>query len=161
MLTLSVFVYLYLRMQSTGPWPISSEDFFNAERIDSEIKIDEVFGVGIDNKRSQFALSQAGVRMLRKTDQSMVYAVAFTPENFDRKLLAYLKGLPNLEQIQFSGTDIRDEDLTELKTLRLLTGLGMNHTAVTDQGLSQLDDLPHLQYVESEGTAITKYRPER
>lgn len=150
---------LYFRMQSTGPGSISSEDFFSVQRVDAEI--DEVFGVGIDDKCSLFALSQAGVRMLRKTDQSMVYAVAFTSENFDRKLLAYLKGLPNLQQIQFSGTDIRDEDLAELKTLRLLTGLGLNHTPVTDQGLSQLDDLPHLQYVESDGTAITKYRQER
>ncbi len=148
----------YFVMRQSGPWAISADVFFSDVISESSRrKNNEVYGVGIDDKRSLFAFSQAGVRMLRKTGDSMVYAIAFTPENFDRRLLPFLKDLPNLQQIQLSGTDIQDHDLSKLKTLRLLTGLGLNHTRITDEGLNQLSDLPYLRYVESEGTKITKY----
>jgi hypothetical protein len=152
----------YFVMRLSGPWEISAREFFDVLRIPvARVNIDEVVGVGIDDNQSLFALSQAGVKMLKKTEDSMVYAVAFTPENFNRSLLRQLKGLPNLQQLQFSGTDIRDDDLAALKSLRLLTGLGLNQTQITDQGLQQLEALPYLQTVESDGTAITKYPPER
>ena len=86
----------------------------------------------------------------------MVYAVAFTPESFQRHFVPMLQGLPNLQQIQFAGTDIRDEDLAQLKTLYLLSGLGLSNTKVTDSGLEYLKELPYLQYVESDGTTISK-----
>ncbi len=136
-------------MRGLGPVEIDVDEFFRS-------RDDEVAGVAYERRASLFALSRAGVRMLRESPDSSVYAVAFTPENFDRSLLGHLDGLPNLRQLQFSGTDIEDRDLAELKSLRLLTGLGLNHTNVTEAGLSQLDDLPYLQYVETEGTAITK-----
>ncbi len=138
-------------MRSTGPQQIDAVQFF-------AIKADEVGGTGIDEKQSLFELSRSGIRMLRESEQAMVYAVAFTPQNFDRRLLSSLEGLPNLRQIQFSGTDLQDSDLAKLKTLRLLSGLGLNQTQITDQGLSQLDGLPYLRYIESDGTAITECR---
>ena len=136
-------------MRSSGVEQIDADEFFR-------FKTNEVIGVALDHQQSLFALSRAGVKMLRESERSMVYAVAFTPGNFDRRLLEQLEGLPNLQQIQFAGTDIQDHDLGKLKTLRLLTGLGLNHTQITDEGLRQLDDLPYLEYVETEGTAISE-----
>jgi len=150
----------YFVMLSSDPRAISALEFYDVGVTEDELAADVFVGIGIDDRQSLFALSQAGVRMLKRTEQSMVYAVAFTPENFDRRLVSALKGLPNLQQIQFSGTEIRDSDLAELRTLRRLTGLGLDHTAVTDAGLGHLDDLPLLSYVESDGTTITKYKSE-
>ena len=93
----------YFALRSDGPQPITAEEFFGATQIGGDAKRDQVLGAGIDDQRSLFALSQAGVRMLRRTDQSVVYAAAFTPETFDRQLVPYLKGLPNLQQIQFAA----------------------------------------------------------
>ncbi len=140
---------LYFVMRASGPEQIDADQFFRWRQ-------DEVAGFGLDRKQSLFALSRAGVKMLSASaEEPLVYAVAFTPENFDRKLLPYLEGLPNLQQIQFADTAIEDNDLRQLISLRLLTGLGLNNTKITDAGLSQLDELPYLQYVETEGTAIT------
>jgi Leucine-rich repeat (LRR) protein len=85
-----------------------------------------------------------------------IYAVAFTPENFEPKLLANLKGLPNLRQVQLSGTQVTDGDLKELVSLRMLTGVGLDNTAITDAGLLSLAPLPYLTMVEHEGTSISE-----
>lgn len=137
----------FLVMRSSGPQSIGVDEFFR-------MNPDEVMGVGLDQKQSLFHLSQAGIRMLKESEDAGVYAVAFTPSNFDRQLLKYLKGLPNIRQIQLSGTSVQDDDLRHLKSLRMLTGLGLNDTQITDQGLNELNELPYLQYVESEGTTI-------
>ena len=131
--------------------PISLERFY-------DLKPGEVAGVGLDSPRSIFALSRANARLLRESPRSMIYAVAISPQNFDRQLLSQLARLPNLQQIQLSGTDVRDDDLKAFRSLRLLTGLGLNHTRVTDRGLTDLKHLPYLSYVEAEGTTITAYR---
>ncbi len=134
-----------------GPRLIDADKFFRVEE-------NAVAGVALDSKRSVFALSRKGVTMLRESKSSPVYAVAFTPENFDRLLLRHVVRLPNLQQIQFAGTSIEDHDLEILNRLRLLNGLGLNQTSVTDEGLKKLDDLPYLQYVETDGTSIRDAR---
>ena len=135
-------------MHPSGATEIDEDEFFR-------LRENEVGGIGLDRRRSVFALSRAGVLMKREEPGAMIYTVAFTPENFDTRLLQYLAGLPNLQQIDFSRTPIQDEDLAHLKSLRLLTGLGLNHTQVTDAGLRHLRELPCLQNIESDGTAIT------
>lgn len=114
-----------------------------------------VAGVGLEERRAIFALGQAGVRMVRPSIGEPVDAVAFTPNNYDVELLAALEGLPNLLQVELSGTAVTDDDLRHLTRLRLLSGIGLNHTEITDTGLRQLRELPFLSYVECEGTEIT------
>ncbi|WP_250931557.1 hypothetical protein [Aporhodopirellula aestuarii] len=146
--------------------PIDSDAFFAGvpvfddspadgfDQIDSSAPY-EISGVGLDSRRSKFELQRAGVRMVRRAADEPIYAVAFTKDSFDRELLNYLPGLPNLMQIQFAGTAIQDDDLRKLLRCRLLTGIGLDHTAITDAGLGHLKTLPYLQYIECEGTEIT------
>lgn len=118
-------------------------------------------GVGLDQARSIFALKRAGVRMLQQKIGMPVYAVAFTPENFSSDLVRMLQGLPNLTQIQFAGTDIKDDDLELLQGHRLLTGIGLENTGITDRGFEHLSELPFLQYAETAGSKITAQSRDR
>lgn len=115
----------------------------------------ETSGVGLDSRRSKFELQKAGVRMVRRSDDQPIYAIEFTQDTFDPALLTHLEGLPNLMQIQFAGTDIKDDDLAKLKHLRLLTGIGLDRTRITDAGVAHLSELPFLQYVGCDETEIT------
>jgi hypothetical protein len=115
----------------------------------------EVAGVGLDSRRSQFALFQAGAKMLKRSEQSMIYAVEIPPERFHPALLAVLPGLPNLEQLQLAGCALRDDDLRQVARLERLKGLGLNRTPVGDAGLAHLKSLPRLKVVEHEQTGIT------
>jgi len=132
---------------------ISAEDFYSGAYATTS---GPAYGVGLDELRAIFPLRQAGVKMLRESPGMPIYAVAFTPENFEPKLLANLKGLPNLRQVQLSGTQVTDGDLKELVSLRMLTGVGLDNTAITDAGLLSLAPLPYLTMVEHEGTSISE-----
>ncbi|WP_431197912.1 hypothetical protein, partial [Rhodopirellula bahusiensis] len=115
----------------------------------------EISGVGVDSWRSKFELQKAGVRMVRQAEGQPIFAVEFTPENFDASLLEHVVRLPNVMQIQLAGTSVQDADLRKLVDLRLLTGIGLERTSVTDEGISHLRDLPYLQYIECDETSIT------
>jgi hypothetical protein len=114
------------------------------------------FGMGLDELRSIFALRQAGVRMLSEAQGLPIYAVEFSADNFDSRLLIALRGLPNLRQVQLSGTSVTDDDMRQIAALRMLTGLGLDQTAITDAGLGSLISLRYLVHVECEGTQITE-----
>ena len=94
--------------------------------------------------------------MFKEERGKPIYAVAFNRSSFDPKLLPVLKGLPNLRQVQLAGTSVSDDDMRHLAELRILTGLGLDQTAITDAGLKTLRSLPHLIDVECEGTQITE-----
>ena len=114
------------------------------------------FGVGLDELRSIFALRQAGVKMLSRKPGAPIYAVAFTPENYEPVLLESLKGLPNLEQVQLAGTAVSNADLVFLRPLRMLTGVGLDQTKVSDEGIRTLQRLPYLRAIECDGTAVSE-----
>ncbi|MCC9658557.1 hypothetical protein [Rhodopirellula halodulae] len=97
-----------------------------------------------------------GVKLLRAAEVQPIFAVEFSPDNFEPGLLEHLVRLPNVMQVQLAGTAVRDEDLVRLAELRLLTGVGLSRTAVTDSGIENLSGLPYLQVIECEGTEITE-----
>jgi len=132
---------------------ISAEDFYSGAYA---TEVGPAYGIGLDELRAIFALRQAGVTMLRESPGMPIFAVAFTPENFDPSLLASLKGLPNIRQVQLAGTAVTDEDLKKLLALRMLTGVGLDHTGITDAGLAKLAPLAYLSMVEHEGTTISE-----
>ena len=113
------------------------------------------YGIGLDELRAIFGLRQAGVKMLRRTPSSPIYAVAFTPGNYKPELLKILKGLPNLQQVQLAGTEVTNRDLGFLRPLRMLTGVGLDQTQVTDEGIRSLQGLPYLVTIECEGTSVS------
>ncbi len=132
---------------------ISAADFYSGAHATSS---GPAYGVGLDELRAIFPLRQAGVTMLRESPGMPIFAVSFTPENFDPTLLANLKGLPNIRQVQLSGTGVTDADLEKLLSLRMLTGVGLDNTAITDAGLLRLKPLSYLSMVEHEGTSVSE-----
>ena len=114
-----------------------------------------VAGIGLDEMRASFELARAGVRMVKARPDEPIFAVEFSPENFDPRLLQYLEGLPNLQQVQLAGTSVTDQDLQILTRNRLITGIGLSNTSITDDGIRALKDLPFISYIEHDLTAIT------
>jgi hypothetical protein len=115
-----------------------------------------VAGVQADDPRAVFALSQAGVRMLKRTRESMIYAAEIPPANYGRPLLQLLSRLPNLEQLQLAGCRVTDDDLRLLTGCDNLRGIGLNDTDITDAGVRILSQLPRLDYMELEGTKASE-----
>ena len=129
---------------------VDRETFYSGRAVSGGLQ-----GIGKDFDPAVFALQLAGVKMLKKTKQGMIYAVAFTPENYDAELLKHVRQLPNLEEIQLARCSVADDDLRHLDGLLLLNGIGLSGTQVTDDCLVHLKDLPSLHYIESDGTSLT------
>lgn len=132
-----------------------------------EIKRDEFFrgvgasqiqGIAKDYAPAVFALQKAGVRMLKKTEKGMIYAVEFHPENYDVELLPHVRMLQNLEEIQMAGCAVEDSHLQHMMGLQVLVGIGLDSTLVTDDCLEYLRDLPRLRHVEYDGTDLSEER---
>jgi hypothetical protein len=139
----------FLKSSNARAIEISREQFFSGS--DGEVR-----GVGLDTSESIFRLSRAGVRMLKRSPSSMIYAIEIRPEIFHPRLLKLLDGIPNLEQLQLKNSSVRDEDLLLLKQQINLVGIGLDGTAITDAGLKHLAVLPKLAIIEHSNTQITE-----
>ena len=128
--------------------PISRNDFFAPQP-------GSVAGVELDSARHVFLLTLARARMLKREDAAMIYAVEFKPENFKAEQLSHLRFLPNVEQVQLSGTSVTDDDLRWLIDLPKLAAIGLNETSVTDRGLAILSKSKFLKTVQVNGTTVT------
>lgn len=134
------------------------------ERTLREIELDEFFGsqanhvmgVAHDDPRKLFRLELGGAKLLKRSEDEMIYAIKFEPKLFRPELLQFLDGLPNLEQIQLADCDVQDEDLKFVSGLKKLVGIGLNNTTISDRGLEHLQGLPLLGIVEHENSRITK-----
>lgn len=145
------FSDLYLEMQPNGAIAeITAEDFVTAKQPGG------VRGSFIENRNDILALSLAHVEMRSRHASAPVFAVVFTAENYHPDLLQHLSGLPNIEQIQLSGTSVADDDLRALQPLHRLVGLGLNNTKITDRGVFMLKENLQLRVIECEGTAISQ-----
>ena len=58
-------------------------------------------------------------------------------------------------RFNFLEPRVTDADLESLACLYLLTGLGIENTAITDEGIEKLVELPFLSSIESAGTSIS------
>jgi hypothetical protein len=90
--------------------------------------------------------------MLKRTQNSMIYAAEISPERYRPELLRLLSRLPNLEQLQLAGCNVTDDDLQLLLGCDNLREIGLNNTELTDAGVAILRKLPKLEYMELEGT---------
>lgn len=109
----------------------------------------------VDGPIPYHRLLRAGVRLLARPGDSYIYAAEISPAIYRRDLLALLRGLPNLEQLQLAGTAVIDDDLAELVGLHRLAGLGLDRTKVTDRCLPILKQLPSLRVVEHAETELS------
>ena len=152
-----------LHVTDPRPWLADAYYLKSADGLAAKITRDwflasgpeEVAGVEQDDARSVFALSRAGARMLKRTAESMIYAVEIPPDRYRPELLDHLHGLPNLEQLQLGGCPVADNDLRRLVGCDSLLGIGLGNTDVTDDGVEQLMELPKLRYLELENTGTS------
>jgi len=114
-----------------------------------------ITGVEIDSTRHVFRLSLAGVRLLKRAKDQMIYAVEIKPQYFKPELLEQLRFLPNIEQIELSRTDISDENLEPLLDLPKLLAIGLNDTAITDRGIEILKKSKSLKIIQAEEAGIS------
>ena len=138
----------YWLMTEAGPAVLNKSQFLQgAEGV--------AVGMPLDDSRALFALSEAGAVMRKKDAGSMVFAIIFPPEDFKSEHLNWLSGLPNLEQVQLSGTGVTDDDMEKLGALPKLMGVGLDNTSVTDAGIEHLESVPELKIINYQGTTIT------
>ncbi len=116
----------------------------------SEMK-GEPIGVAADPRATVFILADAGVRMLMRSKHEMIYAVEIAPTKYSPAVLALAATLHNLEEIQLSGTAVTDDDLDCLLELPLLRGIGLNDTAITAKGKAKLESMPSMKKVHWDG----------
>jgi len=116
---------------------------------------DEVFGMQVESRRLRFLLARAGVKMLRREKKGLVYAIEIPPNRYRPELLEMLAGLPNLEQINLTGCEVTDKDLTRLPILQKLVGIGLTDTPVTNASIETLLKQPQLKVIEYQQSNLT------
>ncbi len=121
-----------------------------------QINSSGIAGCAMDDPVSIFHLVRQKTKLLKRSEESGVYAIEFSPNDFSIDLLERLKGLPNLEQIQLADCEIGDDDLQYLTGLSRVTGVGLNRTQVSQAGLAQLADLPSLKTIYYNDAAVEK-----
>ena len=144
---------LYFQMNEDGPVEISRQAFFAADD-------GSVGGVELDSVRAIHLLDRAGTIFLKRDKKSMVWAIQFSPEKFETKLLKHLNGVSNVEEVVLDDIDFTDADLKSLPALPKLVGLGLSRTKITDQGIEQLiidrhRKYPRLEFIVTEGTNVS------
>jgi mono/diheme cytochrome c family protein len=70
-------------------------------------------------------------------------------------LVAPLKDVTSLTDLNLAGTKITDAGLAAIEDLANLTRLHLEMTSITDAGLAHLKKLAHLNYLNLYGTAVT------
>ncbi len=115
----------------------------------------QVYGMEVDSRWARFRLARAGVKLVRREEQSTVYAVEIPPSRYRPELLEMLGGLPNLEQINLAGCEVTDEDLTRLPELPKLVGIGLTDTPVSNASIETLLNQPQLKVIEYQQSNMT------
>jgi Leucine-rich repeat (LRR) protein len=70
-------------------------------------------------------------------------------------LLAPLKDLTKLAQLNLRGTEVTDDGLAHFADKKTLVKLHLEKTKITDKGLEKLKGLENLEYLNLYGTEIT------
>jgi len=147
-----------LHIHEIRPWLSSHYYQMDASRQLQEISRTEFFGAGsgvggiaCDNRTATFELLNSGAKMKRRTADTMIFAISFPPEIFSAGLLDLVNDLPNIEEIQLRGCDVRDDDLKKIVTLNRLSGIGLDQTPITPSGLKHLSGMKGLTLIEYNG----------
>lgn len=145
----------FFRLSAGEAMPIERSEFFAQQE-------GSLPGIGIDDRWARFQLLKHGTFKQRwykapteQEDNLIMYAYTLDPKKYDPIVLSYLKGMPNLTQLQLAGCPVSDRDIKQVSELSQLIGIGLNNTAVTDAGLQHLRKLRRLRILEVENTAIS------
>ena len=137
------------------------------EQTSKEISEQEFRGIGhssgnasvvrgflLDDYVALWHLGRRGARMLKRTEDSMIYAIEIPPEAYSKELIPLIKRVPNLEQLQLAGTAVIDAELSGLLGHPSIVGLGLSNTKITNQSLPILKSMPNLRFLEVEGSGL-------
>lgn len=142
---------------------ISRDQFFDGSQS-------TVSGIEFDDRRKRFQLfkefrnananleegDNSLAQIGRRSRHEMVSAIKFTPNKNQEQSYELIEGLPNLELIQLSGSNITDDELRHVSGAMRLRLIGLNDTAITNEGLKYLADLPELETIYFQRTKITQ-----
>lgn len=131
-----------------------SEQEFRKTRNDFE-HLPSIKGVLLDDYVALWHLGRRGVKMLKRTPESMIYAVSIPPKSYSNDLFPLINRIPNLEQLQLEGTSVTDEEFSMLAGNTSLIGVGLAKTRVSDQSIDILKSMPNLRFVEFEGSNLS------
>jgi hypothetical protein len=123
---------------------LSESEFFAGRKS-------EPIGVTADARVTVFRLIEAKVRMVKRSENGMIYAVEISPEVYSSEILALAATLRNLEEIQLAGTRVTDDDLECLLDLTCLRDIGVSDTAISAAGVSKLESMPSMKNVIWDG----------
>lgn len=132
---------------------INEQEFRNT-RNDFE-NLPSIKGILLDDYVALWHLGHRGAKMLKRTPESMIYAVSIPPESYSSDLLPLINRIPNLEQLQLEDTNITDEEFAKLAGNPSLIGLGLTGTKVSDQSIGVLKSMPNLRFVEFEDSNLS------
>ncbi|MEM7784191.1 MAG: hypothetical protein AAF623_12620 [Planctomycetota bacterium] len=110
-----------------------------------------ISGNAIQSDDVLLRLTRAKVRLVARVMYGPVYAIEFNPDTFQPSQLEWLQGLPNLEQIQLSGCNIKDADLKRIPDLPILSGIGLDQTQLSRTAIRELRRFPNLNLIQFEG----------
>ncbi len=127
---------------------IGEQAFFSSDPLSEA-------GIAVDDPGVILELELAGVRMRKRKLRSMVFAAILDPQKFTPGLVDLLAGLPNLEEVQFRGCSIEDQDVKKLLKLSRLKRVGFDDTPVTLAGIKHLRGLESLELIQFGGADFT------
>ena len=112
-------------------------------------------GIAKDYGPAVFNLQEAGARLLKRSENGMIYAVEIPAEKYSTEVFSNVAGLLNLEQINVAGCAVEDADLSYLVNLPVLMGIDLAGTNITDEALPYLQQVPQLRQFYYEETGVT------
>ncbi len=112
-------------------------------------------GIAKDYGPCVFNLQEAGARLLKRSEEGMIYAVEIPPSNYSTAVFSNVEGLLNLEQINVAGCPVKDMDVSHLANLPVLVGVDLSGTDITDEALQSLEKVPQLRQLFFEETSVT------
>lgn len=129
------------------------------DQVETKNAISAVFSLKITaaHEKDMEALKKVGLMVNNLSlDQPFIEVNAVNATHFGDAQIALLT--PLSEQIvwlKLGGTQITDASLKEIAKLKNLNKIHLDHTAVTDVGLSQLKNLPYLEYINLVNTQVS------
>ena len=92
----------------------------------------------------------ARLKSCRQIDQLFMVECQIEPGALGKLVL-----FPGLDDLDLSGSSVRDSQLVNLKNLHNLTSLRLAATRITDKGLMELSKLKSLEMLDLTGTNVT------
>lgn len=104
-------------------------------------------------------LEKLDISVIRENDgesgAKKVTSIAAKTKTLNPKIFDYIPDLYRILVLNFTETDLNDEQLKKLTGLTMVTSLQLNGTKITDAGLADVAKLQRIESLTMPGTAVT------